>query len=89
MQSPYGARKDIAEALKMKIEDVTVHVTLLGGGFGRKSKWDFMIEAALLSQKLGGDPVMLQWSREDDTRHAFYHTTSVERIEIAADEAGR
>lgn len=89
VQSPYGARKDIAEALKMKLEDVIVHVTLLGGGFGRKSKWDFMIEAALLSQKLGGDPVLLQWTREDDTRHAFYHTTSVERIEMAVDEAGK
>ena len=89
VQSPYGARKDVAEALKMKVEDVVVHVTLLGGGFGRKSKWDFMIEAALLSQKLGGEPVMLQWSREDDTRHSFYHTTSVERIEMAADDAGK
>ncbi len=89
VQSPYGARKDIAEALKMPLEDVTVHVTLLGGGFGRKSKWDFMIEAALLSQKLGGDPVLLQWTREDDTRHSFYHTTSVERIEMGVDDKGK
>ena len=89
IQSPYGARKDIAEALKMPIENVTVHVTLLGGGFGRKSKWDFMLEAALLSQKLGGTPVLLQWTREDDMRHSFYHTTSVERIEMAIDEAGK
>jgi isoquinoline 1-oxidoreductase beta subunit len=89
IQSPYGARKDIAEALKMPIENVTVHVTLLGGGFGRKSKWDFMIEAALVSQKLGGTPVLLQWTREDDTRHSFYHTTSVERIEMAIDDAGK
>ena len=89
IQSPYGARKDIAEALKMPIENVTVHVTLLGGGFGRKSKWDFMIEAALVSQKLGGAPVLLQWTREDDIRHSFYHTTSVERIEMAIDEAGK
>lgn len=86
IQSPYGARKDIAEALKVPVEDVTVHVTLLGGGFGRKSKWDFMVEAALISQKLGGTPVKLQWTREDDTRHSFYHTTSVERIEVALDE---
>jgi isoquinoline 1-oxidoreductase beta subunit len=89
IQSPYGARKDLAEALKMPMENVTVHVTLLGGGFGRKSKWDFMIEAALLSQKLGGTPVLLQWTREDDIRHSFYHTTSVERIEMAFDEAGK
>jgi isoquinoline 1-oxidoreductase beta subunit len=89
IQSPYGARKDIAEALKTPIENVTVHVTLLGGGFGRKSKWDFMIEAALLSQKLGGAPVLLQWTREDDIRHSFYHTTSVERIEVALDDKGK
>jgi isoquinoline 1-oxidoreductase beta subunit len=89
VQSPYGARKDIAEALKMPIENVTVHVSLLGGGFGRKSKWDFMLEAALLSQKMGGEPVLLQWTREDDIQHAFYHTTSVERIEVALDDAGK
>lgn len=86
VQSPYGARKDLAEALKIPIENVTVHVTLLGGGFGRKSKWDFMVEAALISQKLGGTPVLLQWTREDDIRHAFYHTVSVERIEVAIDD---
>jgi isoquinoline 1-oxidoreductase subunit beta len=89
VQSPYGARKDIAEALKMPIENVTVHVSLLGGGFGRKSKWDFMLEAALVSQKLGGTPVLLQWTREDDIQHSFYHTTSVERIEVAVDDKGK
>jgi isoquinoline 1-oxidoreductase beta subunit len=89
VQSPYGAREDVAKALGMKIEDVTVHVTLLGGGFGRKSKWDFMIEAALISQKLGGTPVLLQWTREDDTRNAFYHTVSVERIDMAFDDKGK
>ena len=89
IQSPYGARKDLAEALKMPIEDVTVHVTLLGGGFGRKSKWDFMVEAALVSQKLGGTPVLLQWTRDDDIHHSFFHTTSVERIEMAIDDKGK
>jgi isoquinoline 1-oxidoreductase beta subunit len=89
VQSPYGAREDIAKALDMPLENVTVHVTLLGGGFGRKSKWDFMIEAVLISQKLGGAPVLLQWTREDDTRHSFYHTASVERIDMAFDGAGK
>ncbi|CAA2142494.1 molybdopterin cofactor-binding domain-containing protein [Hyphomicrobium sp. ghe19] len=89
VQSPYGARKDVAAALKMPIENVTVHVSLLGGGFGRKSKWDFMIEAALLSQKMGGQPVLVQWTREDDIQHSFYHTTSVERIEVALNDAGK
>ncbi len=88
VQSPYGARQDIAAALNMKVDDVKVNVTLLGGGFGRKSKCDFAIEAALLSQKIGA-PVKVQWTREDDIRHGFYHTTSVERIEAAIDGNGK
>ncbi len=88
VQSPYGTRQDIAAALGLKEEDVTVHVTLLGGGFGRKSKCDYAIEAALLSQKIGA-PVRVQWTREDDIQHCFYHTTSVERIEIGLDAANK
>jgi isoquinoline 1-oxidoreductase beta subunit len=84
VQSPYGTRQDVAAALGMKEEDVTINVTLLGGGFGRKSKCDFAIEAALLSQKTGA-PVRVQWTREDDIQHSFYHTTSVERIEVGLD----
>jgi isoquinoline 1-oxidoreductase beta subunit len=48
-----------------------------------------MLEAALVSQKLGGTPVLMQWTREDDMRHGFYHTTSVERIEMAIDDKGK
>ena len=84
LQSPYVARTDIADALGMKPEDVTTHVTLLGGGFGRKSQHDFAIEAAWVSQAINA-PVKLQWTREDDIRNAFYHTTSVEHIEAALD----
>lgn len=89
VQSPYGTREDIAKALNVPIDNVTVHVTLLGGGFGRKSKCDFAIEAVELSKKLGGTPVRVQWTREDDLQHAFYHTTSVERIEAALDKSGK
>ena len=88
VQSPYGARVDIAEALKMDAADVTVNVTLLGGGFGRKSKCDFAIEAALLSQ-MTGQPIRVQWTREDDIRSGFNHTTSVERISVALDADNR
>ncbi len=84
VQSPYGARGDIAAALNMDIENVRVNVTLLGGGFGRKSKCDYAIEAALLSQKTG-IPIRVQWTREDDIHHSFNATTSVERIEVALD----
>ncbi len=85
VQSPYGTRLDVAAALGMDEKDVTINVTLLGGGFGRKSKCDFAIEAALLSQKVGA-PVRVQWTREDDIQHSFYHTVSVESIELGLDE---
>ena len=85
VQSPYGARTDVAAAVGLKPEQVTVNVSLLGGGFGRKSKCDFVIEAAMVSKEIGA-PVKLQWTREDDIRHGFYHTTSLERLEAAIDD---
>ena len=59
---------------------------LLGGGFGRKSKWDFAIEAALLSKAMDGAPVKVVWTREDDIRHGFYHTVTAERLEAGIDK---
>ncbi len=88
VQSPGGTREDLAKTLDVPIENVTVHVTLLGGGFGRKSKCDYVLEAALLSQKLGA-PVRVQWTREDDVRHDFLHTVSAERIEAGLDKSGK
>jgi len=84
VQSPYGTRTDVAEFTGVPVEDVKVNVTLLGGGFGRKSKCDFVHEAAKLSMEVGA-PVRVQWTREDDVQHSFYHTTSVERIEVSLD----
>ena len=84
VQSPYGTRQDVAEYTGVPIEDVRVNVTLLGGGFGRKSKCDYVHEAAKLSMEVGA-PVRVQWTREDDVQHSFYHTTSAERIEVALD----
>ena len=88
VQSPGGTREDLAKTMEVPIEDVTVHVTLLGGGFGRKSKCDYALEAALLSRKLGA-PVRVQWTREDDVRHDFLHTVSAERIEAGLDAGGK
>jgi isoquinoline 1-oxidoreductase beta subunit len=87
-QSPQSTRDMVAERLGMKAEDVAVHVTLLGGGFGRKSKCDFGIEAALLSKAMDGKPVMVTWTREDDLRHDYYHTVSVEHLEAGVDARG-
>jgi isoquinoline 1-oxidoreductase subunit beta len=88
VQSPGGTREDVAKTLGIPEDNVTVNVTLLGGGFGRKSKCDFALEAALLSKELGA-PVKVQWTREDDVRHDFLHTVSVERIEAGLDKDGK
>lgn len=87
-QSPMDARKALAGFLKLGVEHVRVHVTLLGGGFGRKSKPDFICEAAWLSRETGA-PVRVQWSREDDLRHGYYHTVAAHRLEAGLDDSGR
>jgi len=88
VQSPGGTREDAAKTLGIPEDNVTVNVTLLGGGFGRKSKCDYALEAALLSKELGV-PVKVQWTREDDVRHDFLHTVSAERIEAGLDKNGK
>ncbi len=88
-QAPQGARDFVAKTLGLKPEQVTLNVTLLGGGFGRKSKFDFIAEAALVSQAMGGTPVKLQWTREDDIHHDYFHTVAVEHMESALDAKGK
>jgi isoquinoline 1-oxidoreductase beta subunit len=87
-QSPYDARQTLAEYLEIDEADITVHVTLLGGGFGRKSKPDFICEAAFLAREIGA-PVRVQWSREDDLRHSYYHSVAAHRLEAALGEGGK
>ncbi|HEU5480153.1 MAG TPA: molybdopterin cofactor-binding domain-containing protein, partial [Candidatus Tumulicola sp.] len=65
-----------------------MHVTLLGGGFGRKSKPDLGIEAAVLSKAVDGKPVKVVWTRDDDLHHDYLHTVSVEHLEAALDAKG-
>jgi isoquinoline 1-oxidoreductase beta subunit len=89
VQSPGGTHDDLVKMLGLKYEDVTVHVPLLGGGFGRKSKCDYALEAALLSREMGGAPVKVVWTRDDDIQHDFYHTVSVERIDAGLDASGK
>ena len=86
VQSPGGARDDIAKRLGVDQKNVTLHNMLLGGGFGRKSKWDFAIEAVLLSKAMDGAPVKVVWTREDDIQHDFYHTVTAERLEAGLDK---
>ena len=87
-QGPQGARDAIAQALGLKKEDVIVHVTLLGGGFGRKSFPDFAVEAAVLSKKTG-TPVKVVWSREDDVKFDVYHSVAAMYMKAALGSDGR
>ncbi|MGQ0650232.1 MAG: molybdopterin cofactor-binding domain-containing protein [Gemmatimonadaceae bacterium] len=87
-QSPMDARNTIAQYLKVDVANVQVHVTLLGGGFGRKSKPDFLCEAAYLSRAVGA-PVRVQWSREDDMRNSYYHAVAAHHLEAGLDASGK
>jgi isoquinoline 1-oxidoreductase beta subunit len=87
-QNPQAVQDTVAEAVGIDKKDVTCHVTLLGGGFGRKSKPDYCAEAAVLSKKLG-KPVKVVWTREDDIHFDYYHTTAAVYHKARVDERGR
>jgi len=87
-QSPQAAHDLVAKRLGMSGQDVTVHVTLLGGGFGRKSKPDYGVEAAVLSKAMDGKPVKVVWTRDDDLHNDYFHTVSVEHLEAGVDAKG-
>ncbi len=86
-QNPQSAQGTVAELLGIDKEKVKVHVTLLGGGFGRKSKSDFIAEAAWLAKK-SGRPVKVSWTREDDIRHGYLHSVSAQCIKAGLDADG-
>ncbi|WP_395375361.1 molybdopterin cofactor-binding domain-containing protein [Marinicella sp. W31] len=80
IQAPQAARRTVAQVCGVPEENVTIHVTLLGGGFGRKSKPDFFVEAALLARELK-KPVKVVWTREDDLQQGYFHSVSAQRLE--------
>ncbi len=86
-QNPQAVQDTVAEAVGIKPADVTCHVTLLGGGFGRKSKPDYVAEAAILSKQLG-KPVKVVWSREDDIRFDYLSRGGGDVHEGGHDEKG-
>jgi isoquinoline 1-oxidoreductase beta subunit len=84
-QDPQGAKKSLAAALGIEEKAVTVNISLLGGAFGRKSKPDFIVEAALISKNIGA-PVKLLWTREDDIQHDFFHFPAAQHLKVGIDE---
>jgi isoquinoline 1-oxidoreductase beta subunit len=86
-QDPQAAQGTVAGVLGIDKSLVKVNVTLLGGGFGRKSKGDFIAEAAWLARETGR-PVKVTWTREDDIRHGFLHAVSAQCLRAGLDEDG-
>jgi len=87
-QNPQGAQDTVAKELGIPKEDVICHVTLLGGGFGRKSKPDYIAEAAVLSKKLGR-PVKVVWTREDDIKFDYYNAVASMYLKAALGTNGK
>ena len=86
-QVPGAAAESVAKALGIPRERVKVHVTFIGGGFGRRLIQDYAVEAALLS-RVARAPVQVVWSREDDIRHDFYRPAAYHLLHAGLDNQG-
>jgi len=87
-QDPQAARTTVATGLGIDESQVAIHVTLLGGAFGRKSKADFVVEAALISKAVGA-PVKLTWKRDDCTKFDYFHSPSAQYLKAGFDKSGK
>ena len=87
VQHPQATQQTVAAVLGIDKALVKINVTLLGGGFGRKSNPDFAAEAAWLARETG-HPVKVTWTREDDIRHGFFHSVSAQCVKAGLDADG-
>jgi isoquinoline 1-oxidoreductase beta subunit len=87
-QNPQAVQDIVSKELGIAKEDVICNVTLLGGGFGRKSKPDYVAEAAVLSKKMGR-PVKVVWTREDDIKFDYYNAVASMYMKAAVGANGK
>jgi isoquinoline 1-oxidoreductase subunit beta len=88
-QNPGAGHNSVAQMLGLTPDKVTVHITRMGGGFGRRLVNDFMHQAAAIAKTMPGTPVQLIWSREDDLRSDFYRPAGWHKLRAAIDADGK
>ena len=88
-QAPTVLRSVAAEVAGVPTDAVTVHTTLLGGGFGRRFETDTVVQAVSIAKETDGRPVRLVWSREEDIQHDVYRPASLARFEGGLDASGK
>jgi isoquinoline 1-oxidoreductase beta subunit len=86
-QSPERTQATGARLTGLPLEKVTVHTTLLGGGFGRRSEQDFIVDAVEVAKAVGA-PVKVLWTREDDIKNGFYRPSTHNVFRAALDGNG-
>lgn len=87
-QTPQGGRQAVAGYLGLDPSQVTVHITRMGGGFGRRLNNDYMVQVAAIAKEMPGTPVQLIWSREDDVRSDFYRPAGWHKLRAALNADG-
>ena len=88
-QNPGGSRAVAARLTGLPVERVTVNTTFLGGGFGRRGQTDYVVDAVEVAKAIGGGPVKVLWTREDDLTHGFYRPNTHNVFRAALDASGK